>query len=143
MTDVAKERRLGVMAISRVNGYGGSSVFKFPTTVGNDAKNNTEFLNSDSTLEQNDVMEDEAEESVFRGNASIDNVAISFGIYDDASRNLFKIDGLVSEDMEQAITGMQKDQILREYQYFVGDDLSGNKSSIIAATADGLVIRKN
>ena len=45
--------------------------------------------------------------------------------------------------MVQAISGMQKDQILREYQYFVGDDLSGNKSSIIASTEDGLVIRKN
>ena len=131
------------MAIGRVNGYSGSSVFKYPTTVGSDAKDNTEFLNSDSTLEQNDAMEEEAEEFATRGNASIDNVAISFGIYDDASRNLFKLDGLLSEDMEQAITGMQKDQILREYQYFVGDDLAGNKSSIIASTADGLVIRKN
>ena len=39
-----KERRLGIMAISRVNGYSGSSAYKFPTTVGNDARDNTEFL---------------------------------------------------------------------------------------------------
>ncbi len=131
------------MAISRVNGYGGSSAYKFPTTVGNDAKDNTEFLKSDSTLEENDLKADKSEESVVRGNASIDNVAISFGVYDDSSFSLFKIDGMFSDDMEQAISGMQKDQILREYQYFVGDDLSGNKSSIIASTEDGLVIKKN
>ena len=131
------------MAISRVNGYGGSSVFKFPTTVGNDARDNTEFLDKAETGAQGDAEEELSSNHVLRGNASIDNVAISFGIYDDASRNLFKIDGLLSDDMVEAISGMQKDQILREYQYFVGDDLSGNKSSIIASTEDGLVIKKN
>ena len=131
------------MAISRVNGYGGSSAYKFPTTVGNDARDNTEFLDKAETGAQGDVEEELSSNHVLRGNASIDNVAISFGIYDDASRNLFKIDGLLSDDMVEAISGMQKDQILREYQYFVGDDLSGNKSSIIASTEDGLVIKKN
>ena len=130
------------MAISRVNGYGGSSAYKFPTTVGNDAKDNTEFLKSDSTLEENDVKADKSEESVVRGNASIDNVAISFGVYDDSSFNLFKEDGLFSDDMEQAISGMQKDQILHEYQYFVGGkDMTGKDSNIIAGTEDGLVIK--
>ena len=131
------------MAISRVNGYGGSSAYKFPTTVGNDARDNTEFLDKAETGAQGDAEEELSSDYVQRGNASIDNVAISFGIYDDASRNLFKIDGLLSDDMVEAISGMQKDQILREYQYFVGDDLSGNKSSIIASTEDGLVIKKN
>lgn len=133
------------MAINRVSGYGGSSAYKFPTTVGNDARDNTEFLKDDEIKAevQDDAKEELSEDSSVRGNASIDNVAISFGIYDDASRNLFKIDGLFSEDMVQAISGMQKDQILREYQYFVGDDLSGNKSSIVASTEDGLVIKKN
>ena len=140
---MAKERRLGIMALSRVNGYGGSSAYKFPTTVGNDARDNTEFLDKAETGAQGDVEEELSSDHVLRGNASIDNVAISFGIYDDASRNLFKIDGLLSDDMVEAISGMQKDQILREYQYFVGDDLSGNKSSIIASTEDGLVIKKN
>ena len=131
------------MAISRVNGYSGSSAYKFPTTVGNDARDNTEFLDKAETGAQGDAEEELSSNHVLRGNASIDNVAISFGIYDDASRNLFKIDGLLSDDMVEAISGMQKDQILREYQYFVGDDLSGNKSSIIASTEDGLVIKKN
>ena len=131
------------MAISRVNGYGGSSAYKYPTTVGNDAKDNTEFLDKAETGAQGNAEDELSSDHVQRGNASIDNVAISFGIYDDASGNLLGMDGLISNDMMQAISGMQKDQILREYQYFVGDDLSGNKSSIIASTEDGLVIKKN
>jgi hypothetical protein len=44
--------------------------------------------------------------------------------------------------MKQAISGMQKDHILHEYQYFVGGkDLAGKESNIIAGTQDGLVIR--
>ncbi|WP_027208787.1 hypothetical protein [Butyrivibrio hungatei] len=131
------------MAISRVSRYGGSSAYKYPTTVGNDAKDNTEFLDKAETGAQGNAEEELSSDHVQRGNASIDNVAISFGIYDDASGNLLGMDGLISNDMMQAISGMQKDQILREYQYFVGDDLSGNKSSIIASTEDGLVIKKN
>ena len=99
------------MAISRVNGYGGSSAYKFPTTVGNDARDNTEFLKNDEVKAevQDDAKEELSEDSSVRGNASIDNVAISFGVYDDSSFSLFKIDGLFSDDMEQAISGMQKD----------------------------------
>ena len=37
---------------------------------------------------------------------------------------------------------MQRDKILHEYQYFVGDkDLAGKESNIIAGTEDGLVIK--
>ncbi len=77
-----------------------------------------------------------------RENASIENVAISFGQYDTSSIDLFGEDGIASNDMRKAISGMQRDRILHEYQYFVGGkDLSGKESNIIAGTEDGLVIR--
>ena len=77
-----------------------------------------------------------------RENASIENVAISFGQYDNSSIDLFGEMGLASRDMKQAISGMQKDRILHEYQYFVGGkDLTGKPSNIIAETNDGIVIR--
>ena len=77
-----------------------------------------------------------------RENASIENVAISFGQYDSSSIDLFADMGLASRDMKQAISGMQKDQILHEYQYFVGGkDLTGKESNIIAGTEDGVVIK--
>ncbi len=77
-----------------------------------------------------------------RENASIENVAISFGQYDSSSIDLFADMGLASRDMKQAISGMQKDQILHEYQYFVGGkDLTGKESNIVAGTEDGVVIK--
>ena len=82
------------------------------------------------------------EEIPVRENASIENVAISFGQYDSSSIDLFGEKGLASEDMKQAISGMQRDKILHEYQYFVGGkDLTGKPSNIITGTEDGLVIK--
>ena len=79
---------------------------------------------------------------VARENASIENVAISFGQYDNSSLDIFGDMGLASRDMKQAISGMQKDQILHQYQYFVGGtDMSGQESNVIAGTEDGMVIR--
>ena len=69
-------------------------------------------------------------------------MAISFGMYDSSSIDLFGEKGLASEDMKQAISGMQRDKILHEYQYFVGGtDLTGKQSNIITGTEDGLVIK--
>ncbi len=76
-----------------------------------------------------------------RENASIENVAISFGQYDGNSIDLFGDMGLASRDMKQAISGMQKDQLLHQYQYFVGKDLSGQQSNIVAGTEDGVVVK--
>ena len=77
-----------------------------------------------------------------RENASIENVAISFGVYDINDVDLFGEKGLASEDMKNAITGMKKDQLLHEYQYFVGGkDLTGKDRNVIAATEDGVVIK--
>ncbi|SCY44096.1 hypothetical protein [Butyrivibrio sp. INlla14] len=82
------------------------------------------------------------EEIPVRENASIENIAISFGQYDSSSIDLFGEKGLASEDMKQAISGMQKDKILHEYQYFVGGkDMTGKQSNIITGTEDGLVIK--
>ena len=77
-----------------------------------------------------------------RENASIENVAISFGVYDANAIDLFGEKGLASEDMRHAISGMQKDHLIHEYQYFVGGkDLAGKERNIIAGTEDGIVIR--
>ena len=77
-----------------------------------------------------------------RENASIENVAISFGQYDSSSLDIYGDMGLASRDMKNAISGMQKDRILHEYQYFVGGkDLTGKESNIIAGTEDGVVIK--
>ena len=78
-----------------------------------------------------------------RENASIENIAISFGQYDQSSIDRYGERGLASGDMQKAISGMQKDHILHEYQYFVGGkDLTGKENNrIIAGTEDGVAIR--
>ena len=82
------------------------------------------------------------EEVLPRESASIENIAISFGQYDASTLDLFGDKGLASSEMKNAISGMQRDKILHEYQYFVGGkDLEGKDRNIIAGTEDGLVIR--
>ncbi len=77
-----------------------------------------------------------------RENASIENVAISFGQYDNSPLDLFGEMNLASKNMKQAISGMQKDHILHEYQYFVGKDLAGRENqNIVAGTTDGVVLK--
>ena len=79
-----------------------------------------------------------------RDNASIENVAISLGVYDGISLDLFSGNDLASDDMKQAISGMKKDHILHEYQYFVGNkDMTGKNANVITGTEDGLVIKLN
>ena len=92
--------------------------------------------------EENKGLDLTVTEAPSRENASIENIAISFGQYDASSLDLFGEKGLASDDMKQAISGMQRDKILHEYQYFVGGkDLAGQERNIIAGTEDGLVIR--
>lgn len=133
------------MAYSRISGFGGYSAYNIPTAYDSDINNNTETLTPGKAQEQDIVKKAELkdEKTGLKGNASIENAAISFGIFDDSAIDLFKASGIVSNDMRKAISGMQKDQILHEYQYFVGEDLAGNKSNIIASTEDGMVIKKN
>lgn len=70
-----------------------------------------------------------------RSNASLENISLSL-----QSNSEFEMKGrdssLSSLDMEKAISDMQKDQALMQYQYFVGD------SNIINNDEDGTVIQK-
>ncbi len=110
-----------------------------PASVGtNDAKTASE---QQSTPEEKKGSLDLTVEVPSRANASIENVAISFGQYDDSSIDLFGEMGLASRDMKNAISGMQKDQLLHQYQYFVGKDLTGQQSNIVAGTEDGIVVK--
>ncbi|MBQ6575257.1 MAG: hypothetical protein IJL90_04040 [Lachnospiraceae bacterium] len=69
-----------------------------------------------------------------RKNASLEDVSLSLN-----EPNGFAMKGresdLASLDMEKAVSDMQKDQALMQYQYFVGD-------TNIANSEDGIVIQK-
>jgi hypothetical protein len=141
------------MALDRLNGFGNYNAYNIPPAVDNNIKVGTQAPQAapqkapeqpaEAKVEEpKKGMDLTIEELPSRENASIENVAISFGMYDSSSIDLFGEKGLASEDMKQAISGMQRDKILHEYQYFVGGkDLTGKPSNIIAGTDDGIVIK--
>lgn len=142
------------MALDRIGGYlNGYNAYNIPPVVDTDVKIGTQAPAAQPQPEKAPAQEPPKEEPKkgldltveeipIRENASIENVAISFGQYDASSIDLFGEKGLASEDMKQAISGMQRDKILHEYQYFVGGkDMTGKMSNIITGTEDGLVIR--
>lgn len=133
------------MAIERLGGFvQGYNAYNIPSV-----KDNAQLTPAVPVVEEKAPVQEKEQSSLdltvevpSRENASIENVAISFGQYDNSSIDLFGDMGLASRDMKQAISGMQKDQLLHQYQYFVGGkDLSGRDSNIIAGTDDGVVIK--
>ncbi len=141
------------MALDRINGYlNGYNSYNIPGVDelkidSKGAQNNPEVKQQPTKEapvkeQENKGLDLTVEEISPRENASIENIAISFGQYDVSSLDLFGEKGLASEDMKHAISGMQRDKILHEYQYFVGGkDLAGQDRNIIAGTEDGLVIK--
>ena len=82
-----------------------------------------------------------------RRNADIKDVRISLGNRDHSLVGLSNLGGIQSSLMRKAVSDMQKDSVLHEYQYFVGSGVVNNRSesdssSIIMNDEDGLVIRK-
>ena len=68
-----------------------------------------------------------------RANASLEDISLSLN--DNGS---FEMKGRESDiaalDMEKAVSDMQKDQALMQYQYFVGDtNVSNNEDGIVIA----------
>lgn len=142
------------MALNRLNNFNaGYNAYNIPPAADNLRVNPGSEPSISPELKENESLDSPKEqpkkemdltvsEISPRENASIENVAISFGVYDANSIDLFGEKGLASEDMRHAISGMQKDHLLHEYQYFVGGkDLAGKDRNIIAGTEDGLVIR--
>lgn len=141
------------MALDKLNHYSvGYNAYNIPSVSDNNKKvdpsniaprkddQNLTNNNQDSRGQEKDQLN--LDVKPVRENASIENVAISFGQYDVSSIDLFGEKGIASGDMSKAISGMQKDHILHEYQYFVGKDLTGKtNNNIIAGTEDGVVIK--
>lgn len=132
------------MSLDRINGFSTSAYgpYSIPSASDNQITNlNDQLAEKESPKKEEtqkglDLTVSEIPE---RKNATIENIALSFG---GSTIDLFSGKGLASEDMKEAIDGMHRDQILHEYQYFVGGkDLTGKESNIIAGTEDGVVIK--
>ncbi len=78
------------------------------------------------------------EKPIERSNANVHDLSLSFNLNEDYGF-LGKDSDIENLDMQKAISDMKKDQVLQQYQYFVGssNDLFSNDSG-----KDGLVFVK-
>ncbi|WP_026524131.1 hypothetical protein [Butyrivibrio sp. MB2005] len=86
----------------------------------------------------------EPEQKTQRRNSSLDNIQITLGNRDNSLVGLGNIGGIQSGVMKKAVSTMQKDSVLHEYQYFVGNGAltTGKNTDVILSDEDGTVIRK-
>ncbi len=68
--------------------------------------------------------------------ADLENISLTFN-KEDSFDYIGSESSLASLDMQKAISDMQKDQMLQEYQYFVG-----SSQSLFQGSEDGIVIPK-
>ncbi len=69
-------------------------------------------------------------------NADLQDISLTFNRADDFGY-IGQDASLSGLDMEKAISDMKKDEVLQQYNYFVG-----SAQDIVTGTADGTVIRK-
>ena len=75
-----------------------------------------------------------------RRDSSINDIKVSLGNRDSSLIGLSGLGGIQSSVMRKAVSDMQKDSVLHEYQYFVGSGAVNNR--VIMNDDDGVVIRK-
>jgi hypothetical protein len=75
--------------------------------------------------------------SVPRNDAALEDISLTFNKSDDFGY-IGKDSDIYSLDVENAISDMKKDDVLRQYQFFVGSSASG----AIVDNSDGVVIPK-
>ena len=80
-------------------------------------------------------------QQISRKDASLEDIQTSLGNNSENSYSVFTGNSIITQDMKKAMSDMQKDQVLQEYQYFVGGLFLGddNKKQL---EMDGLVFLK-
>ena len=71
-----------------------------------------------------------------RQDAALEDISLTFNRQEDFTY-LGKDSDIYSLDMERAISDMKKDQVLQQYQYFVG-----RSQNLLTQSADGIVLAK-
>lgn len=83
-----------------------------------------------------DIREEASVQSLARQDAKLEDISITFN-----KQEKFDYIGQDSDirslDMERAISDMKKDQVLQQYQFFVG-----SAKNLLADNADGMVFAK-
>ncbi len=90
--------------------------------------------------EQQQLHTPELQESILqrpRNDAALEDISLTFNKGDDYGY-IGKDSDIYSLDVENAISDMQKDSILKQYQFFVGNTGTG----ALVDNADGIVVPK-
>ncbi|MBQ3899034.1 MAG: hypothetical protein IKQ28_08660 [Lachnospiraceae bacterium] len=85
----------------------------------------------------NNTLEDVAISAKPRNDAALEDISLTFNKGDDYGY-IGKDSDIYSLDVENAISDMQKDNVLKQYQFFVGNTGTG----ALVDNADGVVIPK-
>ena len=135
------------MAYNSINGFNiGYNAYNIPPAKDSDLIVRPDSVGSQPARPDYKGPGAEAEQGAVEGpkplreNIFGESVSLTIGT-SEADSSYMTRGGLASEDMRRAISNMHKDSILREYQYFVGKDLSGKESNIVASTDDGVVVK--
>lgn len=83
-----------------------------------------------------DIREEISTQAPARPNAGLEDISVTFNKQDDFDY-IGQDKDIRSLDMERAISDMKKDQVLQQYQYFVG-----SSKNLLANNADGMVFAK-
>ncbi len=80
---------------------------------------------------------EEKNSNISKPSAKVQDLSLSFNLQEDYGY-LGKDSNIENLDVQKAISNMQKDQVLQQYQYFVGD----SRKLLQKASEDGLVFLK-
>lgn len=83
-----------------------------------------------------DIHEKASVSAPIRRDAKLENISFTFNKQEDFGY-IGKDSDIRSLDMEKAISDMKKDQVLQQYQYFVG-----SAGKMVTDNADGVVLAK-
>ena len=82
-------------------------------------------------------MEEAKNSNISKPSAKVQDLSLSFNLQEDYGY-LGKDSNIENLDVQKAISDMRKDQVLQQYQYFVGD----SRKLLQKASEDGLVFLK-
>ena len=130
------------MGINGINNYSNFinnyRIPSIPSVSVDEVKRQDEELKKvSSSPALNNTLEDVAISAKPRNDAALEDISLTFNKGDDYGY-IGKDSDIYSLDVENAISDMQKDNVLKQYQFFVGNTGTG----ALVDNADGVVIPK-
>ncbi|MCR4618194.1 MAG: hypothetical protein K5669_08430 [Lachnospiraceae bacterium] len=128
------------MGINGINDYSNFINYRIPSIPGvsvEDVRKQDEVKVNAAQTPSYDTLSDVAITAKPRNDAALEDISLTFNKGDDYGY-IGKDSDIYSLDVENAISDMQKDDVLKQYQFFVGNTGTG----ALVDNADGVVVPK-